>query len=277
MSGPDVPDAATFVRYTHLDKTHGYLPGMHASQAAVFGLDEAGYQRLREHFAAQACEAATALLDDPSVSGLVDAWGRRGPHTLLAVGDSLTDDLQSWLEILRAALDLRAPGHAVRVVNGGLSAHSTAMVLRRWPATLTAVRPDVVVCCLGGNDVTRVGPGTTKPVVGPDESAANLREIRHIAAHTGDPDWIWMTPTPVDEDRVAGYPPFRLGQSRWANDDVLALVERMRAFPDPVVDLTAALGVPPGADLVEEDGVHPTLAGQAAIAVAALRAIVGAS
>jgi lysophospholipase L1-like esterase len=99
----------------------------------------------------------------------------------------LAGDLQqSWAEILRHLLDLRRPGDRVRVVNGGLSAHTTAMVLRRWPAAL-AQRPDWVVCLLGG---------------------------------------------------------------------------------EPVVDLVAAFGTPPDSDLLGPDGVHPTLARQAAIVTA---------
>jgi hypothetical protein len=74
------------------------------------------------------------------------------------VGDSITDDLQRWAEMLTHILRLRRPELGVRIVNHGLLPHTTAMVLRRWPATVGATRPDRVLCALGGNDVTRVGP-----------------------------------------------------------------------------------------------------------------------
>lgn len=186
---------------------------------------------------------------------------------MLAVGDSATDDLQSWAEILWHLLDLRRPGDRVRVVNGGLSARTTAMVLRQWPAAL-AQRPDWIVCMLGGNDVTRVGPAPPKPQVGLAESIANLVELRRIAAELTAASWVWMTPTPVREDRVAEFPAFRHGQSTWRNTDLLALAEAVSRFDEPLVDLVAAFGTPPDSDLLGPDGVHPTLAGQAAIVTA---------
>ncbi|HLT62786.1 MAG TPA: hypothetical protein VK020_16400, partial [Microlunatus sp.] len=72
-------------------------------------------------------------------------------------------------------------------------------------------------------------------------------------------------PVPVHEERVAAYPPFRFGESTWRNDDIVAFAEAMAVFPEPVVDLTAAFGVPPKEQLQGEDGVHATLAGQVTI------------
>jgi lysophospholipase L1-like esterase len=267
------PEVTDLVRYTHLDKTHGHLPGMQASQPAIFGLSGEQYRQVREEFVARAEEAAVRLLDEPRTADRIDRWAARDPHTILAVGDSITDDLLSWVELLRGALRLRAPEHAVRLVNGGLSAHTTAMVLRRWPATVSAVRPDVVVCLLGGNDVTRVGPDATKPQVSLEESIANLRELNRIAGALAAPRWIWVTPATVDENRVGRTEAFRFGRSSWANADILALAERMRGLAGPLVDLTELFGVPAASTLVGDDGVHPTVGGQTAIARAVLEEI----
>ncbi|WP_280361552.1 SGNH/GDSL hydrolase family protein [Nocardia wallacei] len=267
---PPVPDVEKFVRYTHLDKSYGYLPGMREAQPTLFGLSPESYQAARERFARAAREAAETLLAGADETTAIDRWTVAGPSTVLVVGDSLTDDLQSWVEILRAALGLRRPDHAVRLINGGLSAHTSAMILRSWPATLAAVKPDVVVCALGGNDVTRVGPGARKTQVSIDESLANLSELRRIAKTLVSPRWIWVTPASVDEDRVAGFPPFRFGHSSWANTDVRLLVDGMRGLGGPLIDLTTVFGIPAAPDLVGDDGVHPTLAGQLAIARAAV-------
>lgn len=270
---PPLVDVDRLVQYTHLDKSYGYLPGMRDAQASIFGLAPEDYQAVRERFATAAREGARDLLADPDNAAALDRWAAAGPSTVLVAGDSLTDDLQSWTEILRAALDLRRPGHAVRVVNGGLSAHTSAMILRSWPATLAAVRPDVVVCALGGNDVTRVGPGARKTQVSLDESLANLGELRRIARALVSPHWIWVTPASVDEERVASFAAFRFGHSSWANADVRLLADGMRGLGGPLIDLTAVLGVPALPGLVGDDGVHPTLAGQTAIAGAVLDAL----
>jgi acyl-CoA thioesterase-1 len=69
--------------------------------------------------------------------------------------------------------------------------------------------------------------------------------------------------------RIAAYPPFQ-GQQIWLEDDDLRAVnEAIRATAgdgDMVVDLSDAFGSPPDADLLRPDGLHPTLAGQKAIA-----------
>jgi acyl-CoA thioesterase I len=270
------PTTGMWIQYTHLDKLYGYLPGMAQSMPAIFGLDPAAYAELVARFDTHAQQAAQRLLADDSFAAQVDALPFRPNESVLAVGDSVTDDLQSWAEILRHLLDLRRPDDGVRVVNGGLSAHTTAMVLRRWPAML-AQRPDWVVCLLGGNDLTRVGPEPTKPQVSLAESVANLRELRRIAAAQTDASWVWMTPAPVREDRVTEFPAFRFGQSTWRNADVLALTDAIGTFDEPVVDLAAAFGVPAAAELQGPDGVHPSLAGQTAIVTALVQRLTASS
>lgn len=254
--------AERFLQYTHLTKLYGYLPGMADAQPAIFGLDPDTYTTIIEGFAAAADGAAERLLDDAGFAAKIDALPFRPGQTVLAVGDSITDDSQSWTEILRGLLDRRKPG--ITVINGGLSAHTTAMILRRWPATL-AEQPDWILCLLGGNDVTRVGPDAIKTQVGLGESLANLAELRRIAAARTDADWVWLTPVPVDEERIAAFPPFRFGESTWRNDDLVPLAEAIMDFPEPVVDLTATFGVPAHPELQGPDGVHPSLAGQTAI------------
>jgi acyl-CoA thioesterase I len=270
------PAARMWLQYTHLDKLYGYLPGMTDALPSLFGLERAEYAELTAGFDAQAQQAAQQLLDEDSFAAQVDALPFRPGPTVLAVGDSMTDDLQSWAEILRHLLDLRR-GHGTRVVNGGLSAHTTAMVLRRWPATLRATEPDWIVCALGGNDVTRVGPEPTKPQLDLSESVANLVELRRIAQARTTASWVWMTPVPVREDRVAEFPAFRYGQSTWRNADVLALAAAIRGFDEPVVDLTRAFGVPAKDELQGPDGVHPSLAGQTAIVTALVQRLTTSS
>lgn len=258
--------AEMWLRYTHLEKLYGYLPGLIDALPAIFGLSPAEHAEITARFDANARRVATDLLADTRFAAAVDALPFRSGQTVLAVGDSITDDAQSWAEILRHLLDLRRPADRLQVVNAGLSAHTTAMVLRRWPATLAATRPDWVVCGLGANDITRVGPAPAKPQVSLEESVANLTELRRIAESHAHPTWVWLTPLPVCEDRVAAFPGFQHGQSTWTNADVVAFAEAMRGFAEPVVDLVARFGIPADARLQGPDGVHPTLDGQSAIA-----------
>ena len=253
---------ATWLQYTHLEKLYGYLPGLPDALPSVFGMPTADYEAIRARFTAASRDAASELLTDPAFAALVDALPLTAGQTVLAVGDSMTDDLQSWAEILRHLLVQRRPELGVRLVNGGLSAHTTTMVLRRWPATVNGTRPDWVLCGLGGNDVTRVGPEPSFPQIDPATSVANLRRLRVLAPA---PNWLWLTPVPVDEERVAAFPAFRFGGSSWRNDDIRALVDAMRDLDEPVVDLVTAFGDPVEEGLQGPDGLHPTLAGQTTI------------
>jgi len=260
------PMIEKLVQFTHLEKTYGYLPGMsEATVAALLGLDEAAYREIKARFDANASEVAQELLEDPSLAGRVDRLPFRAGETVLGVGDSLTDDLQSWLEIVRHLLELQRPDDHIRIVNAGVSAQTTAMALRRF-VPLISREPDWMVCFLGGNDVTRVGPEPNKPQVSFEETARNLEAMRRIAATLTDVRWIWITPPTFDEAQAAAYPPFQMGQSHWRNEDVLAIGDYVREQKGTVVDIQAVFGTPAASELQGPDGVHPSLAGQKAIA-----------
>lgn len=264
------PPAAAQLQFVHLEKLYGYLPGLVGSLPAIFGVSPEEYSAIRGRFDALALSAAEELLAD---SGFADRVSRlpfqRGAR-ILAVGDSVTDDLQSWAEILRQVLTIARPGDDLTVVNAGLSAHTSAMVLRRWPSLLNP-SPDWIICGLGGNDVTRIAGG--KPQVTLAESIENLRELRRIATERTAARWIWLTPVPVDEERAATNPGFRYGASTWRNTDITALAGAIRVFDDPVVDLVEVFGVPADPELQGPDGVHPSLTGQRRIVTALVTAL----
>jgi len=146
------PMVQNWLQYTHLDKLYGYLPGMPQAAPAIFGLGPAAYAEIIAQFDRRAAGAADRLLDDQRVAGWVDTLPFTPGQKLLAVGDSTTDDLQSWAVIFRHLLSKRRGQDHIDIINAGLSAHTTAMMLRRWPATL-AVKPDWIMCALGTNDV----------------------------------------------------------------------------------------------------------------------------
>jgi len=255
------------VQFTHLEKLYGYLPGMdEALLARLFGLSLGEYREIRSRFEEGARAAARELLEEPGFSGRVDRLPFGPGETVVGVGDSITDDLQSWLEIVRHLLQERRPGDGVRVVNRGLSAHTTAMVLRRFIPDVVSLKPDRVICLLGGNDATRVGPEPNKPQVSPEETARNFDVMRRIVREQTGAGWVWMTPPTYDEGRAASFPPFKMGQSVFRNDDIVAIGEYIREQEEPVVDLQKVFGTPADPDLQGPDGVHPSLAGQKAIA-----------
>ena len=269
---PYAPPAAAQLQYMHLEKLYGYLPGLADSLPAIFGVSPEEYAAIRAQFDTQARTAAEELLAQPAFAKRLTRLTFLPGSRILAVGDCITDDLRSWAEILRHVLAIARPDDDLTVINAGLSAHTTAMILRRWPSLLHPA-PDWIVCGLGGNDVTRIAGG--KPQVTLAESLENLRELRRIAAERTTAHWVWVTPVPVDEERAATNAAFRYGASSWRNTDIVALADRIRTFDEPVVDLVEDFGVPAHPDLQGPDGVHPSVTGQQRIVTALVATLTG--
>src|SRR4051812_13497155 len=94
---------ASFVRFVHFDKFLGaYGVTLEGDQlAALYGVDVKTYREILAQFAVAARQAAEELLADSDFAARVDQLPFAPGETVVAFGDSLTDDLQSWAEILR--------------------------------------------------------------------------------------------------------------------------------------------------------------------------------
>ncbi len=258
---------ASFVRFVHFDKFLGsYGVTLGKDQlAALYGVDAQTYRDILARFAAAARQAAEELLADADFAARVDQLPFAPGETVVAFGDSLTDDLQSWAEILRHLLTLRRADDQIAIVNQGIGGDTTAAALRRLVPILQT-QPAWIVCMLGTNDVMHNGKQATKTLVSLEETALNLAELRHLAAtESATTEWAWVTAPPCDEDLIASSPFWAAYEISLRSDDLVAIADVLRDEPDPVVDLVALFGQPPAAGLLGEDGVHPTLAGQQAI------------
>ena len=263
--GPE--ELAQLVQSVHPEKAYFYLPGFEdeALRAAVYGLDLETYREITGRFDAAARQAAQDLLADPAFAGRVDRLPFAPGATVIGVGESDMDDRQSWLEILRHLLDLRRPQDRIAVINQGISGQSTAEALFRFVGILYQ-RPAWIICALGGNDAVRYGRQPTKTRVSIEETAKNLAELRHLAATQSTANCVWVTRWPIDEARIAAYPPFRQAQFNLRSEDMDAVIDAVRRQPEPVVDLEPVIGRPPTLDFLQPDGLHPSLAGHRAIA-----------
>ena len=269
MSGSASGMGEELARSVHPEKVFAFLPGMTpANLAALYGLDEPAYAAARDRFRAQTAAAAADLLTEPEFAAVVDRLPFLAGQTLAVIGESTTDAADSWLEILGHLVRLRRPGDAITLVNAAISGYPTTMLQRVMTETLQRHRPDWVVLFAGGNDALRYGADATKPLVSSGETACNLAEMRRQAAAAG-ARVTWMTPAACDTARIAAYPPFRAQQIWLQADDLRAVSETIRATAgaaDVVVDLADAFGSPADPSLLSADGLHPTLAGQKAIA-----------
>ncbi len=253
------------VRLIHVEKILPPLPGVHDMLLAdLLKIDATVLTQVRAQLAAEVRQVAEDLLGDASFAKAVDRLPFSQGSTIVGLGDSITDDLQSWLEILRQVLELRRPQDQIKLVNAGASGESTPQIMFRVPPTL-ALHPEWVICLAGVNDARRFG-GVAEPIqVSLNETRRNLSAFRDYAARHGKARWLWVTPVPVIEERIVGHWFWTPMATFWARNDVHAISEAMLGLGGPAVDLRPVFAGESGAQLILDDGVHPNLQGQKAI------------
>ncbi|TCZ80789.1 hypothetical protein E0485_00390 [Paenibacillus albiflavus] len=259
------PQLAKLVQSQHPEKVLTFARNMDDKVlAAIYGMDVDSYLLIKSQLTQQAKEAAEQLLQYPDFAARVDRLPIKAGETVVGVGESTMDDLLSWFEILRHLLELQRPQDGIQLINEGISGNTTTQVLSRFSG-IVAKQPDWILCMIGANDTMRVGPDSAKPLVSLGETAKNLHEIRQIAAARSKSNWVWVTPPTFDEERVAAFTYFQMGQLSWRNEDILAVGDLIRGMSDPVVDTQAGFGQPAHAKYMGIDGVHPSFEGHKAI------------
>ena len=262
------------IQYHHPEKTLAELPGGREIGdellAPLFGTDVRTYREIKGAFAERARQCARELLKDVRFARFVDRLPFEPGSTVVGLGDSITDDSQSWLEILRHLLAERRPEDGIELVNAGSSGDTTSGLLGRFLDILEG-DPAWIIILIGTNDVAFVRESHTKSLVSPEETGKNLRALRDLAGTFSDARLTWMTPPPAIEDRVAESS--SPSEPTWRNTDLAEVSRLVRevAGEYPLVDLWEAFGDPAQPELLLPDGLHPSLVGQKAIAAALVK------
>ena len=251
-------------QFIHPDKRYAWLPGKldDACLAAMFGIDAATYASIRAEFKTNAHRAARALLDESAFCAQLDRLPFTDGARVVALGDSLTDDWQSWLEILRLTFEQR--GRDAHFINAGISAETTTDIFNRF-IDVVRLQPDWILCAAGANDTWFWTDAPIKLSVSLDETARNLLAMRQYAASHTTARWVWFTPPSMIPEQVTAHWYQGAFQMMTRNEDLTAIAEIIRAQPDPVVDLQEVFGLPANPGLLMDDGLHPNLAGHMAI------------
>jgi acyl-CoA thioesterase-1 len=204
-----------------------------------------------------ACDKAPAPPPQPSESALdtPPAIPIMGPERhILAFGDSLLagyglDDGESYPDRLEQAL--RARGVNAKIANAGVSGDTTAAGLQRLDFTLKsqAIKPDLVIISLGGNDMLRSLP--------PAQTRTNFEAILKRLKGDGIPVVVLgMLAAPnLGRDYAAAFNPIYPQLSEKYGAVLVPF------FLQPVIDKP---------DLMQGDHVHPTAIGIDAIVAATL-------
>ncbi|MCX5065973.1 GDSL-type esterase/lipase family protein [Micromonospora lupini] len=239
--------------------------------AGIFGADETEYRTALETLIRQRAAAAARLATDPQVrADLTNLPFRPGDH-LVAIGESTTADRLSWFELLRVLLQTERSDLRLRFDNLAVSGATTTQVL----ATVPAIRrqsADWMFCMLGSNDSQRLDAADGPLLVSRSETLRNLAQLRARALPVAESRWLWLTPTPVDETRVAAFPFFRGAGITWTNADITDLSAALLDSDDVVIDSAPAVTTA-GADAFTDDGLHPSTTTHEALAARVLSAL----
>ncbi len=262
------------IQFIHPEKSLAAFPGATPENISrLYGLTVEQYEQRVQRFSERAEQAAEGLLADPDMAARLEELPFQPGAVLVALGDSITDDRQSWFEILRHMLKLRRPDDHIQLINAGISGETTSQMIARTQA-VRDVKPDWVFCFAGTNDARThlrdVCP-TTMASIG--ETERNLVALRQNICAERETHWVWLTPASVLKERVHSH--FQLGaaQLTWSNTHLKAIGDIVRRQPEPVVDLQETLGMPPEPQYLLDDGVHPSLEGQKAIVTAVINTI----
>lgn len=228
--------------------------------AAIYGLELETYLDMKGQLEQQTKEVADQLLANPDFAERVNRLPFKSGETVVGVGESTIDDLLSWFETLRQLLERQRPQDNIHLINEGVSGHTSTQLLGRFNGVV-AQNPDWIICMIGNNDVLRFGPKPSITQVSAEETARNISEIGRIAAANSDARMIWITPTPINDKRVADFPYFKQGQVSCRNEDIQVVSEIINRQSNPVVDTIAGFGMPAMPEWMELDGLHPSISG----------------
>lgn len=256
------------------ERTLASLPGGASlgqeAHAALLGLPIKTYAAELGRMRQEATDAAGALLADPAVASMVDRLPLRKEDKVVAFGDSLTSDPQSWAVILRDMLALRRGSDDISPTVSAVGGETTTHALVR-AGQLASLQPDWILFLLGTNDARTQGRHPTKTLVHHEETARNMAELRQRVADETTAKCLWITPPAVNEAQVAAHPGLVRFGVRFRNEDLERVATIVRQGDGPVVDAFSSLGSPPPSDLLMDDGLHFSLAGQQRMALEVLR------
>lgn len=187
------------LQFLNLEKRYPLLPGIENTEAMahLMGLEEEELVKLRDRFKTNAREAAVELLKEDEVTDWLDDLPFKKDDTIVALGDSITDDLQGWFSIFQHVLEITVPEADFTFVNAGVSYDTSTDALQRLNRDVLAHEPDWVIVALGTFDAQKLHVEPTRPLVSLADYWENTKTIEEVVKEVTDNPLIWITPPPV--------------------------------------------------------------------------------
>ncbi|SMO91524.1 SGNH/GDSL hydrolase family protein [Fodinibius sediminis] len=198
------------LQFLNLEKRYPLLPGIENEEAiaGLMGIEREKLLKLRDRFASNARQAAVELLEDPEVAEWIEELPFEPGDTIVAFGDSITDDLQGWFKIFENVLEIGLEDPELSFINSGVSYDTSTDALKRLNRDVLDHEPDWVIVALGTFDAQRLHVAPDRPLVSLADYWENLNTIESTVSEITDNPLIWMTPPPVITEMLQQIPLF---------------------------------------------------------------------
>lgn len=249
------------VQFLNIEKQFPLLPGISDPKAVAqfIGIDESELDSIRSSFDEHAKQAAFELLKDEKIKKQVENLPFQKDDKIAVIGDSLTDDLQSWFPIFRHTLELGIMGANFSWYDASLASETSANILMRLDRDVLAIKPDWVIIAIGSDDAKRPHLATTRTLVSLAEFWENVNTIESAIQLVVNNPIIWIAPPPPVTELMQQHPLFN---GVVHEEDLKQYREVIAGKQGYIVDpMGVRLGNPPEAWNFLGDGYHPSLAG----------------
>lgn len=251
------------VQFFHPEKKYGFLRGgfNRAAHAALFGLREQFFASMQDAFTDKVKTAAATLCDDPIFCQAIRQWPLKPAGKVVVLGDSLTDDSQSWFAILAQAFATIRPNDDIEWINLAVSGDTTAQLLGSVvPAA--QLEADLYLCFSGINDARIQGGKRYKVCVSIDEAQRNLASVVDFASQQTKTPWVFITPVGVDVKRIEQHDFFKPLNATWCPQHVQQVADLVVKQTEHSIDLRPVFGDVADSPLMDDDGLHWSIDGQ---------------
>ncbi|WP_086931972.1 SGNH/GDSL hydrolase family protein [Agarilytica rhodophyticola] len=258
-------ESIRLIRFFHPEKRLDFLPGSENVNALAnfFGLSEQEYLDIKGEFRENVENCAKQLIEEPIVSEAISTIKLKTGDSIAVIGDSLTDDYQSWFEILKKTFQILRPELQLQWHNTALSG-DTSMQLFSTLSRLESIKPDYLFCLIGTND-GRIHGSLKKHCTSIDEVSNNFDAIESLGKSVATKKFIWMTPVGVDERRIReDWLLTRMG-AIWDDRHILKISDLIMSRVESKIDLRKILP-DDREEVFIEDGLHWSLSFQKRVA-----------
>lgn len=249
------------VQFSNIEKRFPLFQGVEDPEAVAdfIGLDYERFQSIRNHFDQNVRHAAEEVLKDNKISNHLGELPFVANETIAVIGDSITDDRQSWFRIFQEVLNMAIPKANFRFIDASLDGSLSTDALRRFDRDVLSKKPDWVLVALGSQDAQRLHLTSGRTLVSLAEFWENINAIESAILQNCKNDPVWITPPPAITQLMQQMP---LLDGVIDERDLKEFREIIAGKSGYIVDPSGArMGNPPKEWHFLNDGFHPSLIG----------------